>query len=215
MTLFSSLTDPRPAHLEQFRQVTAKARVDLSPSMRWSFLIFACTRPECPQRKLQSCLNTWGQERDFGGAVGAAAATDLHCKSIPIMESNDLSRWEENHNCLKPVKEQATSWLDLVHCPPVIAASKTNFNFTPSPRFSWCLAGFKSEIARNCEDKLSDRLKVISLALDWIDSLHVNCTFLIALQFFWPVCHLQGAILSLITRLDWPTLLTSHLFYCF
>lgn len=87
--------------------------------------------------------------KGFWWCWGGGAATDLHCKSIPIMESNDLSRREENHNCLKPVKEQATSWLDLVHCPPVIAAkintaTKTNFHFTPSPRFSWCLAGFKS-----------------------------------------------------------------------
>lgn len=53
-TLFSSLTDPRPAHLELFRQVTAKARVDLSPSTRWSSLIFAFTRPERPQRSYRA-----------------------------------------------------------------------------------------------------------------------------------------------------------------
>ncbi len=64
----SSHPDPRPAHLEPFRQVTAKARVDLSPSTRWSFLTCVCTRPERPQ--LQNYLTFEDSKRDFGGGEG-------------------------------------------------------------------------------------------------------------------------------------------------
>lgn len=64
--------DPLLAHLEPSHQVTVKARVDPSPSTRWSFLISVCTRLQ--QNTAEDSNGIMQMETEY--------THDLHCSMI-------------------------------------------------------------------------------------------------------------------------------------
>lgn len=84
--LFSSsfCSDPLPAHLEPFHQVTAKARVDLYPFTRWSFLTYVFTKPQSLQQRKRTVEPSRTEKR-------FERATDPHCKIVLTVESNSHS----------------------------------------------------------------------------------------------------------------------------
>lgn len=81
---FLFLSDPLPAHLEPFHQVTAKARVDLYPFTRWSFLTYVFTKPQSLQQRKRTVKPSRTEKR-------FERATDPHCKIVLTVESNGHS----------------------------------------------------------------------------------------------------------------------------